>query len=394
MARAQLSAEQAAAALESMRKRGGALDTALLEQVPLTEAELLRALGEVSRQRTLDLFEFELNREASSLVPQQVAEQLGLIPLWEEADAVHLACVYPPREDFLQEISSLLKKRVEAWICLEVRIRDWLGALYGAPLSDRYASLLDRLNATRAAPARKRPIAAFSEATTLEQTLRRELGNAQQNGHVESEWTLPQARTALKGATKDRDEIIQVALRFARQTFDFGAVFAVLRGAASLWAVRGDLPELERVSLSIPLDAASVFRTVCTTRRSYAGPMPLDPLTRGFLEQLGRSPRTIFLFPVEVSGRLVAIVYGDCAQRPMSRRGLSDFLFFCQDLPTAFQELILQRRLQARTAQQQPASADGSVAPESLSRLVWAVPDDGDELTPASGSAPIAAESG
>jgi hypothetical protein len=171
-------------------------------------------------------------------------------------------------------------------------------------------------------------------------------------------------------------------LRFTRQTFDFGAVFAVLHGAASLWAVRGDFPEPQRVSLSIPLDAGSVFRTVCTTRRSYAGPMPPDPLTRGFLEQLGRSPRTIFLFPVEVSGRLVAIVYGDCAKRPMSRRRLSDFLLFCQDLPAAFQELILQRRLQARTAHPQSASADGSVAPESLSRLVWAVPDDGDEQTP------------
>ncbi len=382
MGRALLSVEQAAAALESMRQRGGAVDTAVLEEVPLSEAELLRALGEISGQRTLDLFEFELNREVSSLVPQQVAEQLGLIPLWEEADAAHLACVYPPSEGSLQQIGTLLQKRVEAWICLEVRIRDWLGALYGTPLSDRYASLLDRLNAARAAPDRKKPIAAFSEATTLEQTLRRELGNAQQNGHLESEWTLPQARAALKGAMKDRDEIIQVALRLARQTFDFGAVFAVLRGAASLWAVGGDLPELERVSLSIPLDAASVFRTVCTTRRSYAGPMPPDPLTRSFLEQLGRSPRTIFLFPVEVSGRLVALVYGDCAQRPMSRRGLSDFLLFCQDLPSAFQELILDRRLRARTAQLQPASADGSVAPESLSRLVWAVPDDGDELTP------------
>ena len=381
MGRALLSAEQAAAALESMHQRGGTLDTAVLEEVPLTEAELLHALSEISGQRTLDLFEFELDRQASSLVPQQLAEQLGLVPLWEESDAVHLACVCPPSDGSLQQISSLLKKRVEAWICLEVRIRDWLGALYGGPLSDRYSSLLDRLNASRATPARKRPIAAFSEATTLEQSLRRELG-ACQNGHSESEWTLPEARAALQGAIKDRDEIIQVALRFARQTFDFGAVFAVLRGAASLWAVRGDFPELQRVSLSIPLDAASVFSTVCTTRKSYAGPVPPDPLTRGFLEQLGRSPRTIFLFPVEVSGRLVAMVYGDCAQRPMSRRGLSDFLLLCQDLPAAFQELILQRRVQTRSAHPRPAPADGSVGPESLSRLVWAVADDGDEQTP------------
>src|SRR5215510_11225018 len=258
MARALLSAEQAAAALESMGQRGGALDTALLEQAPLSEAELLRALSEVSGQRTLDLFGFELKREASSPVQQQLAEQLGLVPLWEEPDAAHLGCVYPPSESSLQQISSLLKKRVEAWICLEVRIRDWLGALYGAPLSDRHLSLLDRLNGARGMPARRWPIAAYSEATTLEGTLRRELGGRLPpaeggycapislellspfpGGHVESEWTFPQARTALKQATKDRDNIIQVALRFARQTFEFSAVFAMLRGAANLWAVRG-----------------------------------------------------------------------------------------------------------------------------------------------------------
>ncbi|WPB75443.1 FrgA protein [Archangium violaceum] len=160
------------------------------------------------------------------------------------------------------------------------------------------------------------------------------------------EWTLAQARAALKESTRDRDRLIDTALRFGRRTFDYVAAFAVLRGAAVGWDARGDGLASEQLSLvSVPLDASSVFRTVAITRGSYAGPMPPDSLTKHYLELFGRQPpRTLFLYPVEVRGRLVAVLYGDCGQKPISQRRLSDFILFCQDLPAAFQELILFRK--------------------------------------------------
>lgn len=160
------------------------------------------------------------------------------------------------------------------------------------------------------------------------------------------DWTLAQARAALKEATKDRDKLIDVALRFGRRTFDYVASFAVLRGAAEGWEARGEgLVGEPLTQVSIPLDASSVFRTVAVTRGSYAGPLPPDALTRHYLELFGRqAPRTVFLYPVEVRGRLVAILYGDCGQKPISQRRLSDYILFCQDLPAAFQELILFRK--------------------------------------------------
>ncbi|AEI62518.1 FrgA protein [Corallococcus macrosporus] len=160
------------------------------------------------------------------------------------------------------------------------------------------------------------------------------------------DWTLAQARAALKDATKDRDRLIDVALRFGRRTFDYVAAFAVLRGGATGLEARGEGMTGEQLTqVSIPLDASSVFRTVAVTRGSYAGPLPPDALTRHYLELFGRqTPRTVFLYPVEVKGRLVAILYGDCGQRPISQRRLSDYILFCQDLPAAFQELILFRK--------------------------------------------------
>ncbi|WP_223642456.1 FrgA protein [Corallococcus sp. EGB] len=160
------------------------------------------------------------------------------------------------------------------------------------------------------------------------------------------EWTLPQARSALREATRDLDRLLDVALRFGRRTFDYVAAFAVVRGAAGGWDSRGEGWDANALAqVSIPLDASSVFRTVAVTRGSYAGPLPPDALTRHYLELFGRqAPRTVFLYPVEVKGRLVAILYGDCGQKPMSQRRLSDYILFCQDLPAAFQELILFRK--------------------------------------------------
>ncbi|MBE2253449.1 MAG: HEAT repeat domain-containing protein, partial [Myxococcus sp.] len=133
--------------------------------------------------------------------------------------------------------------------------------------------------------------------------------------------------------------------------FDFVAAFAVVRGAAVGWDSRGD-GDVEAVrQLAVPLDAASVFRTVALTRGSYVGPLPPDALTQHYLALLGRSPRTVFLWPVEVQSRLVAMLYGDCGSKPVSQRRLADFILFCQDLPTAFHDLILFRKQNPKAPQ-------------------------------------------
>jgi HEAT repeat protein len=159
-----------------------------------------------------------------------------------------------------------------------------------------------------------------------------------------TEWTLAQARASLKEYTHDRDALLHVVLEYGRRAFDFVAAFAVVRGAAVGWDARGE-GDVEAVrQLAVPLDAASVFRTVALTRGSYVGPLPPDALTQHYLALLGRAPRTVFVWPVEVQSRLVAMLYGDCGSRPVSQRRLADFILFCQDLPSAFHDLIVFRK--------------------------------------------------
>ncbi len=165
-----------------------------------------------------------------------------------------------------------------------------------------------------------------------------------------ADWSLPQARAALKLKVQDREQLVAVALDYGRRAFEFVAAFAVVRGAALGWDARaeGEPPVVRHVS--IPLDAASVFRTVALTRGSYVGPLPPDALTQHYLSLLGRTPRALLLWPVEVKGRLVAMLYGDSGSKPVSQRKLNDFILFCQDLPSAFGELIVFRKQQLGTS--------------------------------------------
>ncbi|MBL8913739.1 MAG: FrgA protein [Archangium sp.] len=166
-----------------------------------------------------------------------------------------------------------------------------------------------------------------------------------------TEWSLAQARTALRAAVNDREALISVVLEYGRRTFEYVGAFAVMRGAAVGWDSRGETDASVIRQLAVPLDAASVFRTVALTRGSYVGPLPPDALSQHYLALLGRMPRTVFVWPVEVQSRLVAMLYGDCGARPISQRRLADFILFCQDLPTAFHELILYRKQNPQVAQ-------------------------------------------
>lgn len=626
-----LPSEKVNEALRRQTVGGGALDTVLLEQGVIAEAGMLQAIADVSDLRPVNLADFEPNYDVATLIPQKVADRLGIVPLSVDGNTLHVASVYPPSPKEIGEVGLLLGKQVELWVGIEARVRDWIAAIYKTPLPTRFAALLAALDPSRPLPATALSPSAPKELPvpqphvkvpenihtvvvddrSLEESLTRDMVEQLARSVVEEpillqtkkapkeaarpkpepkpqpepdsgvarapiaqrppsdyedtvvrpayvppsaapptwereetktlspdtyaqfvresqtarepearppaalpsapavapvtppppaaqpprtktepsfeavkppeaprtktepsfeavkpkeeplfarapqappvlappppqppppadmevdidfnvgpvtapattrapegvvvfpggpeaapppgatdipmppvdrrpaaieqpqelppetaqyeevpRWTLADAREALRQATHDREYIIDVALRFARQTFEFVCAFAVVRGAAVGWDARGvgvDRATLQQ--LSIPLDAQSVFRTVALTRGSFVGPLPPDELTHYFLQLMGRQPRTAFLFPVEVKGRLVAIIYGDNGGRPLSQRRLSDYILFCQDLPTAFQELILLRKryLAQQWAEQQELEAAQQMLPE------------------------------
>src|SRR5262249_36353606 len=182
------------------------------------------------------------------------------------------------------------------------------------------------------------------------------------------DWSLAEARNALRAVSGDREGIKDVILRHALVTFDFAAVFAVVRGNAVGWDARGESADpVALAQVSFPLDAPSASRPPAPAHGSWAGRVPADPLTQQVLEGLRRKPRSVFVFPVEVRGRLVALLYGDRGTRPVSQRKLSELILFCQDLGPAFAELIVLRK-QRRFSELEP---EPEPREEALAALGW-----------------------
>ncbi|ADO69512.1 FrgA protein [Stigmatella aurantiaca] len=594
VARGLLPQETAEAALRQQQTRGGAIDTALLELGVGNEASLLELLGEVSGYRPVNLADFEPNSDVATFIPPKIADRLCVVPLSLDGNSLHVACGYPVPRKELDEVGFLLGKPLELWVATELRVREWISAVYKQPLAPRFAHLMASLNSRpAAAPAQAPappppPAEALDEEAALTASMVERLARSVATEPLSMEakktpalspstlppgvatpppappaytreplrlnmpanapagaapsppprgpaapaatppppappaytreplrlnmpasppmpppapppaytreplrlnmpaaptpapaasrpaaspaaaapmpvptggpgpttlvplvvapsaappgsapvlpkpaepqflvfsnptpavpasrpraafppeapaapasppgaaarppaspaqdvpdWTLAQARAALKEATRERERLIDVALRFGRRTFDYVAAFAVLRGTAVGWEARGEGLQGEPLAqVSIPLDAGSVFRTIAVTRGSYAGPLPPDALTRHYLELFGRQPpRAVFLYPVEVRGRLVALLYGDCGLKPVSQRRLSDYILFCQDLPSAFQELILFRkqrltelRVPDTSEEAAPTGAAPVPAPAVVAGLGW-----------------------
>ncbi len=178
-----LPVEKAQEAVRQLALTGGGFDTVLLEQGGLSEGALLAALGEVANAKPVQLADFEPNLEVAPLIPPKIADRLCVVPLSVDGSILHVACSYPlPRKE-LDEIAFLLGKQLELWVALEVRIRDWIHALYKAPLPVRYASLLAALDPNRRPPApppKLEPVApkqapGYVEETTLEDALTRDM---------------------------------------------------------------------------------------------------------------------------------------------------------------------------------------------------------------------------
>jgi len=170
-------------------------------------------------------------------------------------------------------------------------------------------------------------------------------------------FTLPKARAEL-AAAQSRDELVLVALRYARDFFDFAALFAVTRDAvAGHDALGAEEDARDRCrGTAIYTTDPGIFRTVIETRAPYLGPVTAGLSgNEAILSGLGRgTPRTVLVCPVVLRGRTACVLYADNGEAPVSARRLSDLLLFLAGIGPAFERLIRERK-QRRLAQGAPA---------------------------------------
>jgi hypothetical protein len=172
-------------------------------------------------------------------------------------------------------------------------------------------------------------------------------------------WTYEEARAAL-AAARSRDEVVLVALRYARDFFEFASLFAVTRDAVAGHDALGTddaARELCR-GTAIYTDDPGLFRTVIEARSPYLGPVVREASgTDAILGGLARgTPRTVFVYPVLLRDRPVCVVYADNGDAPASPRRLGDLLLLLAGVGAAFERVI--RRHKSR-APRRPRPAPG-----------------------------------
>ncbi len=160
-------------------------------------------------------------------------------------------------------------------------------------------------------------------------------------------WTFEQARAAL-AAARSRDELVVVTLRYARDFFQFAALFAVTRDAVAGHDALGveegarDMCRATAIYTSDP----GIFRTVVETRAPYLGPVAGELSgNEAILTGLGRGvPRTVLVSPVVLRDRTACILYADNGEAPVSARRLGDLLLYLAAVGPAFERLIRERK--------------------------------------------------
>lgn len=402
-------------ALARQSEAGGTLDTALLEAGALPEDVLAGLLSRAAELPAAPPGAWSGDdARARRVFPSRVAERHGLAPFALEGRELSLVATHPVDLGLLDEISFMLSLHLTAHVGPEWRVRELIHRLYGAPLSPRLAALA----LAAGAPAAAAPIAQDEEAPPAEEGGQAPSSGAAGFGRDESEpleplaaalalaldsveassprddpredapdagteeeeppapqplaaapdrtapprWTLDDARAAL-AAARDRDEVVLVALRYARDFFDFAAMFAVTRDAVAGHDALGPDDARERCrSVAIWVSDPGTFKTVIETRSPHLGPFGRDtPGNETILSALRReAPRTSLVYPVLVRDRPVCVLYAENGEAPVSPRRLGDLLLFLAGVGGAFEQIIRERK---ERRPRRPRRREGAPAP-------------------------------
>ena len=386
-------------ALARKAEAGGTLDTALLELGLVDEARLVEAMARAAKIPPAPPEAFERpDPRARRVFPSKVAERHGLAPFALEDRELRLAAEYPVNADLLEEIAFMLSLDLKPFAAPAWKVRELIHRQYGTAMPPRLAALAERARAPVAPPAPTAalpppppvardpsaaakvppPVAVASPpagepapaatgfggpavekppatggqgqpAARVEAPAEPAPAGAASrpfNGGNTPRWTLELARAAL-GAARSRDDVVKAALRYARDFFEYAALFAITRDV--IWghdAIGPDEEARDRCrGVAVGMEQPSFFRQVIEVGAPYLGPVPPDPMNEAILRGLGRaSPRTVLLYPVMLRQRPVCVLFADNGAAPVSARRLGDLLVLASALGPALERVLRARK--------------------------------------------------
>jgi hypothetical protein len=145
----------------------------------------------------------------------------------------------------------------------------------------------------------------------------------------------------------DRDALLDLFFDFARQFFEYAALFLVHGDIAEGRDAFGAGASRARVvGIGVPLDLPGLLANVRDVRSPRVTRAAAGGLDAELLADLGRPAGVeIAIVPLVVRTRAVALLVGDCAEHGVDRGSLQQIVGFALVLGKAFERIIVRRKL-------------------------------------------------
>jgi hypothetical protein len=330
---------------------------------------------------------------ALRIVAADVVQERTFVPL--EADKTLVVAVAEPlSKEAEQELTFALALPIEQKVAPLFRIRQALARDYGVPIDKRIARLIQKvinkgpiIQSTFPPPLDSQPnlrtpprppsmvpppVAAASveppprTAITAQGTFARpeERLSERPARRRRGPLTLTVAIEELE-ASVERDVIFDVVFEFARQFFDYTALFIVHGEMAEGRDSFGDgAPTAKVARLSVPLNLDSLLSAARKAKKPLRMMPREDALDVVLMTDLGRDGRTeCIVFPIIVRTRVVALILGDGGTTGIEDLGVRHVESLMETAAGAFERVIMRRKLKTPEEAAQKKKVEESVAP-------------------------------
>jgi hypothetical protein len=331
---------------DAKKRHGGCLDTLILELGLLEEKKLEAALTEAfGCEELAEAPNPNPAPEVADRIPKRVAEAVRLIPQYRDDAGLHVLCASDVDSSLLDDISGLVGEALVPHVIPEARLVELLAQRHDTSVPERFAALLAHLEGDAPNPGLPAPEASDADAPPDEA------------------WTLSLALKALR-SQEDRDGIVDVGIRFARQTLPFAAFFGVRDGKLLAWKRGGDFTGAAFDGPAFDIPADSIVEQISRSPSPFVGRPPLTDGNSAFFGWLGRRrPRTAVLIPVSIKSRVVAMLAADGGSRSMELDALSELVVFGGRLGAAFEALLRAKKRDASGAEERAAMPVAATSP-------------------------------
>ncbi|PKN46469.1 MAG: hypothetical protein CVU63_07530, partial [Deltaproteobacteria bacterium HGW-Deltaproteobacteria-20] len=365
------------AALARQTEHGDDLVTNLLEVAAVDEAKLVEVVSDCEGMRAAVSGPLpEPEPAALRAVPAPIASRVPFLPQRVAGDMLVVVVAEPMPPSMEQELSFALGLRFEQSMSLRSRVFQGLASAYGLPLHRRHARIVARLDGRAdpspsvappppvlqsLLPARLShgPVAAepaldpkgwsrpSSTPPQPPQNLTRMLGP--QPRARRGPFELLAAQEALEAANANT-EVIAVFFDFAKQFFEYTALFVVRDDLAEGLAAAGPGVSRERIrGIGVPLELSSILSRARDEKTHVLDVPTAEGIDAVLRQDLQRPMRArVLTVPLAVRGRVVALLYGDDGRADVDLNMVGDVLALVPLVGAALESLILRRKLEAR----------------------------------------------